>query len=116
MQCKEILNSKKGFTLIEIMLVIMIISLLIAISIPSVMKARNNSQKKCCIKNLRQIQDAKYQMAMEKNISENIEISMDDLVPYLKNIPYCPAGGSYSSGNLNDAPDCNIEGHDLENF
>lgn len=61
--------NKKGFTLVEIMIVVAIIGLLAAIAIPSFMRARQSSQSTGCINNLRQIDAAKDQYAMEKGLT-----------------------------------------------
>ena len=91
-----------GFTLVEIMIVIAIIGLLCAIVIPNYVKARANAQANACINNLRQIDTAVQQFAVEKNkhVGDTI-IYPDDLTPYIKlnsrgNLPGCPAGGNYS--------------------
>jgi prepilin-type N-terminal cleavage/methylation domain-containing protein len=91
-----------GFTLAEIMIVIAIISLLCAICIPTFVKARANSQANACINNLRQIDGAMQQFAIEKNkhIGDAVNYPTD-LTPYLKmnsanSIPACPASGNYS--------------------
>ena len=60
------MNKKSGFTLVEIMIVVAIIGLLAAIAIPSFIKARTESQAKGCINNLRIMDAAKEQCAMEK--------------------------------------------------
>ena len=93
---KFTLRSKRGFTLIEIMIVVLIIAVLLAIAIPNFMKARDTSRTKACVANLRQIDTAKMQWAMdEKKVGTDIP-EKDDLIPtYIKNELTCPAGGDY---------------------
>jgi len=58
-------NRKAGFTLVEIMIVVAIIGLLAAIAIPNFVKARENAQLNSIINNLRIIEGAKDQWALE---------------------------------------------------
>ena len=58
-------NSKSGFTLVEIMIVVAIIGLLAAIAIPNFVKARENAQLNSIFNNLRIIEGAKDQWALE---------------------------------------------------
>jgi prepilin-type N-terminal cleavage/methylation domain-containing protein len=91
-----------GFTLVEIMIVVAIIGLLAAISIPSFLHARNQSQSVACINNLGQMESACQQLATANNLGPGATINFpDDLTPYIKlnassQLPPCPAGGVYS--------------------
>src|ERR1700691_6127490 len=62
---KSTQTSKRGFTLIEIMIVVAIIGLLAAIAIPNFVHARSTSQQNACINILRQIDGAKQEWALE---------------------------------------------------
>ena len=61
------MNKKYGFTLVEIMIVVLIIGLLAAIAVPNFVKARSKTQTNACIDNMRQIENAIEQYAMEGN-------------------------------------------------
>ena len=105
-------RNKKGFTLVEIMIVVAIIALLAAIAIPSFMKARTDSQASACINGLRQIMYAKEQFAMAN--SNATPTTLDQLVgtnAWIKATPICPAGGTYTIGALTVNPSCSIGGN-----
>jgi prepilin-type N-terminal cleavage/methylation domain-containing protein len=75
---------KAGFTLVEIMIVVAIIGLLAAIAIPNFVKARATSQANACINNLRQIDAAANQFALENKKKTGDPISFPgDLTPYI---------------------------------
>ena len=76
---------RKGFTLVEIMIVVAIIGLLAAIAIPSFIKARTTSQQNACINNLRQLDGAKEQWAMAENQPGTATPVATDIDPYIKN-------------------------------
>jgi prepilin-type N-terminal cleavage/methylation domain-containing protein len=108
-------NRKSGFTLVEIMIVVAIIGLLAAIAIPNFVKARTTAQKNACINNLRQIDGAKEQWALENRKSEGAAITQSEVDTYIKGqtTPTCPATGAYTYGNVGVKPQCNIGGHTL---
>src|SRR5437899_6665462 len=109
-------QSKRGFTLMEIMIVVAIISLLAAIAIPSFVKARDNSQLHACINNLRQIDGAAQTWALENKKQSSDTYTISILKPYIKltsssTIPECPAGGTYTPGTtVTNSPTCTIPG------
>jgi len=100
---------KKGFTLVEIMIVVAIIAILAAVAIPNFIKYRRNAQAASCITNLKQIQSAKEQWLMA-NGSVPAELSKisGTTDKYIKTTPVCPAGGEYTIGADGVDPSCSI--------
>ena len=117
-------SRKAGFTLVEIMIVVAIIGLLAAIAIPNFVKARTTSQVNACINNLRQIDGAKQQWALEYKQGPTATPGATDIAPYIgrktggavADVDFtCPAGGTYTGGigNVETPPECSkkTDGH-----
>ena len=109
-----ITSQRAGFTLVEIMIVVAIIGLLAAIAIPNFVSARARAQASACINNLKQIDGAANQFALEakKNTGDPITLATD-LTPYIKLnsnslIPGCPAGGTYNDATVGATPACTL--------
>lgn len=107
------MNKKQGFTLVEIMIVVAIIGLLAAIAIPSFVRARTTSQTNACINNLRQIDGAKDQYAIENGANTGDAVAQADVETYLKKFPECPASGTYTINVVGTDPACDVAGHEL---
>lgn len=77
-------NRRAGFTLVEIMIVVAIIALLAAIAVPGFLRARKRSQASRIINDLRLIDSAVDQYAIENNKSSGTVVAVADWTNYLK--------------------------------
>ena len=106
-------NTRKGFTLVEIMIVVAIIGILIAIAVPGFVKARTQSRNRACQENLSKIDGAKEQYALENNLAPGDAVTMAVIAGtglYIKATPVCPGGGAYTVGNVGTDPTCSLGG------
>src|ERR1043165_2129118 len=80
------LNTKHaGFTLVEIMIVVAIIALLAAIAVPNFLRSRKRSQATQVLEDLRIIDSAVDQYAIENNKSGGSSVAWADVQKYIKN-------------------------------
>lgn len=121
---------KKGFTLVEIMIVVAIIGLLVAIAVPAFMKNRRDAQGSACAAQLDQIFSAKEQIAFKLNLTDSSQGwpgagAAEAVDTYLRgfslaeSLDACPNSGTYALGAsvVNDdgqviVPTCTLETED----
>ncbi len=77
-------SSNKGFTLVEIMIVVVIIGLLAAMAIPAFQKVRQSSQDKAVLNNARQLGAAADQYFLENGTSTVLRTSLVGSTGYIK--------------------------------
>ena len=81
---KKLQTKHAGFTLVEIMIVVAIIALLAAIAVPGFLRARKRSQASRILNDLRMIDSAVDQYAIETNRKTNDVVKVADWTNYLK--------------------------------
>jgi type IV pilus assembly protein PilA len=79
-------RSNKGFTLVEIMIVVVIIGLLAAMAIPAFQKVRSSSQDKTVLNNARQLSAAADQYYLENGVSTVASSNLVGAANYVKAI------------------------------
>ena len=109
---------QSGFTLVELMIVVLIIGVLLNIALPSFVGVRDKSQAKSCIKNLNDFMVAKEQYAMDNKVpaSSATPVTWSNLSPYVRSSPLtdpvkgptCPSNSTiyYVFNPISAVPQC----------
>lgn len=116
-----LIRGRKGYTLVEIMIVVAVLAILMSVAIPNYLKSGKTTSRNTCVSNLRQIDGAMEQWAMYNNIPAGTIPSPsqeDDIYNYVDGgKPFCPAHGEYSLHSIGSHPQvtcsCEDEGHKL---
>lgn len=86
------MKKTQGFTLVEIMIVVAIIGILAAIAVPNFVKNRNDSQRRTCISNMRQIMTAVENWKSDMDNSGTFSAAqLWGATSYIKVEPKCPS-------------------------
>lgn len=99
---------------IGIALSVLVIPMLMAIAIPNFVRARDVAMRNACINNLRMIDSAKQQWALE-NKKEDADVPKEtELNQYLRagQFPVCPKGGTYTINPVGGKPTCSKPDHE----
>ena len=111
---KMTFRQRQGFTLVEIMIVVLIIGIIVSIAVPNFIQARHSARQSSCINNMKEIESAKEQWAMDQKKSNGDIADFTDLVGatlYLKSTPSCPSAGNYTVNPIGSVPQCDVSGH-----
>ncbi|MFO1528250.1 MAG: prepilin-type N-terminal cleavage/methylation domain-containing protein [Kiritimatiellia bacterium] len=112
------MNDKRaGFTLVEIMIVVIIIGLLALIAVPQLARNRDAAQRSACQNNLRQINGSTQQYMLENNTTTVPSSAATATMFQTGAFPTCPGGGTYTMPATDTSlPTCSLsatKGHTL---
>jgi type II secretory pathway pseudopilin PulG len=105
----------------RILIAVVLFAFAAAIVIPNYVRARETGCQNSCINNLRQIDGAKQQLALEQRKPEGAAVTWQDLSPYLgrtgndgnTHTLECPGKGTYTLGPIGADPTCSMPDHTL---
>lgn len=96
---RHVLKNHKGFTLVELMVVVVIIGILVAIAVPVYNKTTDNAKEKACFANQRIIEGSAQQFVANGGTltDQTSGVGIQGLLKdYILAVPVCPSAGTYS--------------------
>jgi hypothetical protein len=109
----ELENKSSEWDSLVWIVVIALVGMFAFIAIPNFIKARSTPSQNACINNLRQLDGAKQEWALENGGTNGVVCTADDIKPYVKldakgNLPKCPLGGIYTIGKVGGPVTCSL--------
>lgn len=115
--CLTVGNGSQSYANSALLPAVAVAGMMSAIAIPNFVKARTTSQRNACINNLRQLDAAENQWALENGKKAGDACTEADLKPFIRlvggQLPKCPAGGTYTIGPVGESPKCSVPDHVL---
>ena len=96
---------RRGFTLVELLVVVLILATLMAVALPLYLSSVADSSKKTCRANMQSIANAAQAWKVKNRAADFTTMTISALTPDLGAVPSCPDGGTYSvatTGSVND--------------
>lgn len=107
----KMFSKKRGFTLVELMVVVVIIGILVAIAVPVYNQTQANARMRACQANLRTLNGA---CGMYRTNTGAYPAALVNLVPdYIQSVPTCPSSGTYTYAAATGTTTCDAAGHAL---
>lgn len=86
------MRNSRGFTLVEIMIVVAIIGILAVIAVPNFVRVRQRARTNACVANLRQVHSAAVLYSLDEGSAPGDVATLEG--PYLQSEPTCPIDGA----------------------
>jgi len=103
---RQISKRRRGFTLVELLVVVLILATLMAVALPLYLSSVADSAKKTCRANMQSIANAAQAWKVKNSAADFSTVSLSALAPDLGATPICPSGGAYAivtTGTVLDA-------------